>query len=72
MEDITNVNYRHAKRVYKDFKRKFLGEYHDLYFRSDALLPTDIFENLRNKCIETYELDPAHFLSAPDQHGKHA
>ena len=25
----------------------------------------DVFENFRNKCIEMYELDPAHFLSAP-------
>ena len=25
----------------------------------------DVFENFRNKCIEIYELDPAHFLSAP-------
>ena len=24
-----------------------------------------VFENFRNKCIEIYELDPAHFLSAP-------
>ena len=26
---------------------------------------SDVFENFRNKCIEIYELDPAHFLSAP-------
>ena len=26
---------------------------------------TCMFENFRNKCIEIYELDPAHFLSAP-------
>ena len=25
----------------------------------------DVFENFRNKCIEIYELNPAHFLSAP-------
>ena len=25
----------------------------------------DVFENFRNNCIEIYELDPAHFLSAP-------
>ena len=25
----------------------------------------DVFENFRNKCIEKYRLDPAHFLSAP-------
>ena len=32
---------------------------------SDALLLADVFENFRSKCIEIYELDPAHFLSAP-------
>ena len=31
----------------------------------DTLLLADVFENFRNKCIEIYELDPAHFLSAP-------
>ena len=25
----------------------------------------DVFENFRDKCIEIYELDPTHFLSAP-------
>ena len=25
----------------------------------------DIFENFKDKCIEIYELDPVHFLSAP-------
>ena len=30
----------------------------------DTLLLADIFENLRDKCIEIYGLDPAHFLSA--------
>ena len=42
-----------------------MGEYHDLYVLSDTLLLEDVFENFRDKCIETYELDPAHFLSAP-------
>ena len=27
-------------------------------------MPADVFENFRGKCIEIYELDPAHFLSA--------
>ena len=31
----------------------------------DTLLLADVFENFRNNCIEIYELDPAHFLSAP-------
>ena len=44
---------------------KNLGEYHDLYVQSDTLLLVDVFENFRDKCIEIYGLDPAHFLSAP-------
>ena len=28
-------------------------------------MPADVFENFRNKYIEIYELDPAHFLLAP-------
>ena len=40
-------------------------EYHDLYIQSGTLLLADLFENFRNKCIEIYELNPAHFLSEP-------
>ena len=36
-----------------------------MYVQSDALLLADVFENFRSKCIEIYELDPAHFLSVP-------
>ena len=64
MKDITDVDYRHSKRVFKDFNNKNIGNYHNLYFQSDTLLLTDRFENFRNKCIEIYELDPTHFLSA--------
>ena len=65
MEDITDAYYKHAKRVWKAFKIKNLGEYHDLYFQSDPLLFPDELENFRNKSIEIYELDLAQFLSAP-------
>ena len=65
LEDITDKDYEHAQKVWKVFGIKNLGEYHDLYVQSDTLLLADVFENFRNKCIEIYELDPAHFLSAP-------
>ena len=65
MEDITDPDYKHAKKVSEDFKIKDLGDYHDLHVQSDTLLPADVFENFRNKCTEIYELDPAHFLSTP-------
>ena len=53
------------KKVFKEFKIKNLGEYLDLYVQSDNLLLANVFENFRNKCIEIYQLDPVHFLSAP-------
>ena len=31
MEDITDADCTHVKRVFKDFKIKNLGEYHDLH-----------------------------------------
>ena len=65
MEEITDVNYTHAKRVCKDFERKKLGEYHYLYVKSDKLLPVDVFNNFRNMRLENYGLDLDHFLSAP-------
>ena len=65
MEDIDDIDYRHGNNVFKRFKLKNLGEYHDLYVQSDTLLLADVFENFRNTCLEVYELDPAHFLSLP-------
>ena len=64
-EGITDEDYAHAQKVWKVFEIKNLGEYHDLYVQSDTLLLADVFENFRDRCIDTYELDPAHFLSAP-------
>ena len=36
-----------------------------MHVQSDTLLLADVFENFRNKCIEIYDPDPAHFVSAP-------
>ena len=65
MQDITDADQPHTKRVCKDFKIRNLGVYHDLYVQSDALLLADVFENYRIMCLEIYEIDPAHFSSAP-------
>ena len=65
MEDIDDIDYRHGNNVFKVFKLDNLGDYHDLYVKSDTLLLADVFENFRNMCIKVYELDPAHFVSLP-------
>ena len=36
-----------------------------MYVQSNTLLLPDVFENFRNICLKIYELDPAHFLTAP-------
>ena len=64
MKEITDVDYRHEKRVFKNFNNKDLGDYCDLYVQSDASLLADVFENSRSKYFEIYGLDPPHFLSA--------
>ena len=56
LENINDKDYAHAQKVFKELKLKNLGDY---------CLLVDVFENFRNKCSEIYELDPAHFLSAP-------
>ena len=53
------------KKVWEDFRKKHLGDYHDLYVQIDASLLVDVFENFRNECIKKYDLDLAYFLSAP-------
>ena len=65
MEDISETDYAHANNVFKIFNINNLGEYHELYVRSDTLLLADIFENFRQSCLENYELDPAHFTFLP-------
>ena len=71
LENIKDKDYEHVKKVWEAFEIKNLGEYHDLYVHCDTLLLADVFENFRNKCIEIYELDPAHFLSARGLAWKH-
>ena len=64
-EGITDEDYTHAQKVFKELGLKNLGGYYDLHVQSDTLLLKDLFENFRNKSIEIYELDPAHSLSTP-------
>ena len=52
MEDITDADNAHAKRVCKDFEIKHLGEYNDLFVQSDTFLLPNVFENFRNMCIK--------------------
>ena len=64
-EHITDEQYQHAKNVWNTFKLNNMGQYHDLYLKSDILLLADVFENFRKTCIQYYKLDPAHYFTSP-------
>ena len=65
ISDISKYDYGHAQIVWKEFKLKNLGEYHDFYLKTDVLLLSNVFETFRNNCLEYYKLDPAHFYTSP-------
>ena len=64
-EDISDDDYQHAVDVWNTFGIRNMGEYHDLYLKSDILLLADVFENFREACLEYYRLDPAHYITSP-------
>ena len=63
-QHITNDEYNHARKVWKTFNIKTMGEYHDLYLKSDVLLLADVFENFRKTCLQCYKLDPCHYFTS--------
>ena len=64
-ENITDDQYNHAQDVWNKFNLKTMGEYHNLYLKSDIILLADVFENLRKTCMQYYKLDPCHYFSSP-------
>ena len=59
-QQITNGEYSHARKVWETFNVRTMGEYHDLYLKSDVLLLADVFKSLRKTCLQYYKLDPIH------------
>ena len=62
---VTEKEHQHAKHVFEHFGCKTLQDYHDLYLMQDVLLLTDVLIGFRRVCLETYNLDPMHYYTAP-------
>ena len=60
---VNEKEYERAVNVWKAFKIKNLGEYHDLYLKIDVLLLVDVFEKFVEACLNYYQLDPCHYFS---------
>ena len=64
-EEISESEYAHAQKVWETFGIENMGQYHDLYLKSDVLLLADIFQNFREINLTNSGLDPAHYVSSP-------
>ena len=47
MSGVSDVDYEHACRIWKDIGIKNMGEYYDLYLRMDVILLANVFESFR-------------------------
>ena len=65
MSSISSDDYQHAQRVWKEFRIRNLGDYHDLYLRTNVVLLANVYEAFRETCLEHYKLDPMHFYTSP-------
>ena len=63
--EISDSDYSHAQNIWQQFNINTLGEYSDLYLKTDVLLLADVFENFRSTCLQAYGLDPAQYYTTP-------
>ena len=42
-----------------------MGDYHDLYLKTDVSLLADVFEKFIKTCLDYYGLDLCHYFSGP-------
>ena len=52
MSNVSEGDYEHVQRVWKLFRIRNLGEYHNLYLRTDVILPANVSEAFRDTCLE--------------------
>ena len=65
MNALVKKDYLHAIDVWNVFKMNTMGDYHDLYLKTDVLLLADVFEKFISSCLDYYGLDTCHYFSDP-------
>ena len=65
MKGISDQDYEHAQQVWNTIEKKALACYYDIFLKIDVLLLAEVFERFRNTCLKHYNLDSAHFYTAP-------
>lgn len=66
-EPISDEDYNFAKTVYHTFGCNNIGDYSDIYLKTDVCILADIYEKFREECLDVklYGLDPVHFYTSP-------
>jgi len=62
---VSEADYQHAQNVWNEFDCKTLGDYHDLYLKTDVLLLADVIQSFRQISRDNYKLDPMWYVSLP-------
>ena len=57
---ISEKDYLKADSIWNVFKMNTMGDFHDLYLKTDVLLLADVFEKFINTCLDYYGLDHCH------------
>ena len=62
---ISDDEYAHALAVWQAFECENLGDFHDIYLKTDVLLLADVFKTFRKTCLKHYKLDRRITTQAP-------
>ena len=62
---ISVKDYLTCKKIWDKFEMKYMGGYHDNYFKKDVLQLADVFEKFISTCLKYYGLHPCHYFSSP-------
>lgn len=62
---MNDEDYQCMSKIFETFGIQTWGEYYSLYNLLDTTLLADVFEQFRDSCLQSFTLDPAHFLTTP-------
>ena len=65
LEALTDNEWEYIQQLIKDLNITTFEEYHDFYLNIDVNGLADVFENFRKTSINTYKLDPCHYVGTP-------
>ena len=65
IEDISGKEHQHAQKVWETFRIENMGQYYDLYLKSDVLLLANVPQDFRETCLAYYGLDACHYITSP-------